>query len=55
MGLTATVKKASSQSLPFADNSFDLVASCGGLNYTHNTDLAVREALTVLRPWGKLF
>lgn len=40
--------------LPFGDNSFDLYTISFGLRNTHNTVAALREALRVVRPGGRL-
>ncbi len=40
--------------LPFGDNSFDLYTISFGLRNTHKTDLALKEALRVIRPGGRL-
>jgi demethylmenaquinone methyltransferase/2-methoxy-6-polyprenyl-1,4-benzoquinol methylase len=40
--------------LPFGDNSFDLYTISFGLRNTHNTEKALRQALRVVRPGGRL-
>jgi demethylmenaquinone methyltransferase/2-methoxy-6-polyprenyl-1,4-benzoquinol methylase len=40
--------------LPFGDNSFDLYTISFGLRNTHKTEVALREALRVVRPGGRL-
>lgn len=42
-----------SETLPFADNSFDIVYSNGVLHHTISTHKAVSEACRVLKPGGK--
>jgi len=51
-GLSANVRRASAEDLPFPDNTFDLVASSGVLHHTEDTLKAFREAARVLRPGG---
>jgi ubiquinone/menaquinone biosynthesis C-methylase UbiE len=43
------------QSLPFADNSFDLIVSCETIEHLPEAKQAVREMHRVTRPHGKLF
>jgi demethylmenaquinone methyltransferase/2-methoxy-6-polyprenyl-1,4-benzoquinol methylase len=40
--------------LPFGDNSFDLYTISFGLRNTHKTEAALKEALRVVRPGGRL-
>ena len=40
--------------LPFEDNSFDLYTISFGLRNTHKTEVALKEALRVVRPGGRL-
>ena len=40
--------------LPFGDNSFDLYTISFGLRNTHKTESALKEALRVVRPGGRL-
>jgi ubiquinone/menaquinone biosynthesis C-methylase UbiE len=42
------------ETLPFPDNSFDLVYSNGVLHHTPNTEHVVAEIFRVLRPGGKV-
>jgi ubiquinone/menaquinone biosynthesis C-methylase UbiE len=49
-----TLQRADSESLPFADGSFDLVYSWGALHHTPNTVQAFGEACRVLKPGGTL-
>jgi SAM-dependent methyltransferase len=53
-GLEADVRRADAESLPFGDDSFDRVYSWGVLHHTPDTARAVREAIRVLRPGGRL-
>jgi SAM-dependent methyltransferase len=45
--------KGSAESMPFADNSFDVVYSHGVLHHTTNIENTFREIKRVLRPGGK--
>ncbi len=45
---------ADALALPFEDNSFDLYTISFGLRNTHKTSQALREALRVVRPGGRL-
>ena len=45
---------ADALNLPFGDNSFDLYTISFGLRNTHNTEVALKEALRVVRPGGRL-
>lgn len=42
------------ESLPFADESFDIVCSAGVIEYLQNCDDAIKEMYRVLRPGGVL-
>ena len=53
-GLQAEVRTADAENLPFDDGSFDRVYSWGVLHHSPDTDRAVREAIRVLRPGGRL-
>jgi SAM-dependent methyltransferase len=53
-GLHAKVQVADAEQLPFPDGCFDRVYSWGVLHHTPNTEIAVREAIRVLRPGGTL-
>lgn len=46
--------KGSLLNLPFADNSFDLVASSGVLHHTEDPEKGFSELARVLRPGGRL-
>lgn len=52
-GLTATVRQADAENLPFADESFDLVYSWGVLHHSPDTPRAIREVRRVLKPGGR--
>ena len=45
---------ADALALPFGDNSFDLYTISFGLRNTHKSEAALREALRVVRPGGRL-
>ncbi|MEP6910793.1 MAG: class I SAM-dependent methyltransferase [Actinomycetota bacterium] len=53
-GLEGEVLVADAERLPFADESFEQVYSWGVLHHSPDTDRAVREAIRVLRPGGRL-
>jgi SAM-dependent methyltransferase len=53
-GLTADVREADAQRLPFADASFDFVWSWGVIHHSESTEAVVREIARVLRPGGTL-
>lgn len=52
--LTADVRQADAESLPFPDGSFERVYSWGVLHHTPDTARAVDEAVRVLAPGGSL-
>ncbi len=52
-GLTADLRKADAEALPFEDGAFDFVYSWGVIHHTPNTPKAAQEILRVLRPGGK--
>ncbi len=47
------LKVADCESLPFADNSFDLVYSSGVIHHTPDTPKAMREIIRVCKPGGR--
>jgi len=49
-GLSASLQLGSAESLPFRDNSFDLVVSSGVLHHTPNPSMGFAEAFRVARP-----
>lgn len=51
-GVSADVRVADAEKLPFEDASFDLVYSWGVLHHSPNTARAVSEVYRVLRPSG---
>jgi ubiquinone/menaquinone biosynthesis C-methylase UbiE len=53
-GLEAELVRADAESLPFPDGTFDRVYSWGVLHHTPDTAKAVREALRVLKPGGRI-
>jgi ubiquinone/menaquinone biosynthesis C-methylase UbiE len=52
--LESDLQVADAERLPFADASFDVVYSWGVLHHTPDTPKAVKEAVRVLRPGGRL-
>ena len=54
MGLSADVRTASAEALPFEDNTFDCVCSMGVLHHTPDTQKALDEVCRVLRPGGRV-
>jgi ubiquinone/menaquinone biosynthesis C-methylase UbiE len=53
-GLASDLQVADAERLPFDDAAFDVVYSWGVLHHTPDTSRAVREAIRVLRPGGRL-
>ncbi|MBU0648615.1 class I SAM-dependent methyltransferase [Patescibacteria group bacterium] len=51
--LSADLKVADAESLPFSENSFDYVLAWGCLMHTPNTQKAIDEIFRVLKPGGK--
>jgi SAM-dependent methyltransferase len=52
-GLTADLRVADGEQLPFPDNSFDLVYAHGVVQYTADPDRLVAECRRVLKPGGE--
>lgn len=57
LGLTSEVFLGTNRSLPFPDNSFDLVTSLGAIHYDHGNGIieAMREFKRVTKPDGIVF
>ena len=53
-GLKIEFQEADAEELPFADESFDAVISCVGVQYTPHQELAAAELLRVCRKGGKI-
>jgi SAM-dependent methyltransferase len=53
-GKRASVQRADAKALPFPDGQFDLVLSAAMLHHVIEWDVALAEAVRVLRPGGKL-
>jgi SAM-dependent methyltransferase len=53
-GLAIAFQEADAEALPFADASFDVVASSYGVMFTPDQDRAAAEMLRVCRPGGKI-
>lgn len=51
-GLASRLSRGDAESLPFADDRFDIVYSWGVIHHTPDTARAAREILRVLRPGG---
>jgi SAM-dependent methyltransferase len=50
----ATIEQGDLEELPFLDQSFDAVSGFNSFQYAANPEAALREALRVLRPGGRL-
>lgn len=53
LNLSAKLKVANAEELPFEDNYFDFITSSGVLHHTPDTKKAVKEAYRVLKPGGR--
>ena len=53
-GLSSSLQVADAEALPFGDGCFDVVYSWGVLHHTPGTPTAIREAIRVLRPGGRI-
>lgn len=53
MGLKSDLRVGDAESLPFPDNSFDIVYSYGVIHHTADTAKAAREIIRVLKPGGR--
>ncbi|HEV1994652.1 MAG TPA: methyltransferase domain-containing protein [Candidatus Acidoferrum sp.] len=54
-GISASLLQGDAQSLPLADDWFDLVVSCETIEHLPDPQIAVQEMHRVTRPSGKLF
>jgi ubiquinone/menaquinone biosynthesis C-methylase UbiE len=52
-GLTGTAVHGDAENMPFPDNSFDVIYSCGALHHTPDFEKALSECARVLRPGGQ--
>jgi SAM-dependent methyltransferase len=52
-GFSPDLRVADAESLPFADNTFDVVYSYGVMHHSPDTKRCLREACRVLKPGGK--
>ena len=53
-GLSADVREADAESLPYDDSSFDFMWSWGVIHHSADTDRVIAEIARVLRPGGRL-
>jgi SAM-dependent methyltransferase len=53
-GLAGDVQVADAEQLPFVDRRFDVVYSWGVLHHTPDVERAIREALRVVKPGGRV-
>ena len=54
-GLAATLKQADVRSIPYADESFDMVMAAHVLEHLPHPYRALKEMMRVLKPGGRLF
>ena len=54
-GLTADLRVADGEAMPFPDNSFDFVYAHGVVQYTSHPERLVAECRRVLKPGGRAF
>jgi ubiquinone/menaquinone biosynthesis C-methylase UbiE len=52
--MDADLYLGNAESLPFADNSFDVVFTCGGFNFFNDRVKAIREMIRITKPSGHL-
>lgn len=52
-GLSADIREADGENLPFEDNTFDYVYSWGVLHHSPNTKKSIAELFRVLKPGGR--
>lgn len=53
-GLSADIRVADAENLPFEDGTFDVVYSWGVIHHTEDTPRAAQEIYRVLRPGGRV-
>lgn len=53
-GIKSTLIHCEGESLPFADEYFDVVFHCGGINYFNDKQRAILEMIRVAKPGTKL-
>lgn len=53
-GLTAEVRQADAENLPFPDDTFDFVYSWGVIHHTERPEVAAREIVRVTRQGGRI-
>ncbi|KKQ11040.1 MAG: class I SAM-dependent methyltransferase [Candidatus Babeliales bacterium] len=54
LGIKAELKVADAESLPFPDNTFDVIISAHTLEHIKNDNLVIKECSRVLKPGGEL-
>jgi ubiquinone/menaquinone biosynthesis C-methylase UbiE len=52
--INGTLVHCEGENLPFADNSFDVVFHCGGINFFNDKQKAILEMIRVAKPGTKL-